>query len=200
MQKKKLGIWWNIKAEEMYHGWDAVVLEYEKQTPVQNSFINDNGYYITPCYLIANTGSSETGEILIHTDYASRILDAENMYNSFQFKYNAAYLNLPENAKLEIQTYNSSRGLYSYEDKYFDITYGPMQNHAYNKRSLHSKFFSRWFPTSILAVFSNRNGSIRLKDLKLDLDDHVRLVQGCVWGAVKYNGRWLGARIVKISD
>lgn len=37
----------------------------------------------------------------------------------------------------------------------------------------------------------------KLKGIRFDLNDHVDIDCGVVYGAVKYRGEWLGARIVK---
>lgn len=37
----------------------------------------------------------------------------------------------------------------------------------------------------------------RLKSIKIDPNDGVELYRGCVYGAIKYNGKWCAARIYK---
>lgn len=42
--------------------------------------------------------------------------------------------------------------------------------------------------------------SLKLSNVKLSTNDGVELSRGVVYGAIKYNGKWLGARITKDRD
>lgn len=63
LQKKVLGIWWNIKADEMYIGWDAFTLEYYfKNNPTKsiNPFTNHEE---TP-HVLKNPIENHSSELL----------------------------------------------------------------------------------------------------------------------------------------
>ena len=41
---------------------------------------------------------------------------------------------------------------------------------------------------------------LKFNGVELDLNDRVELDRCSVYGAIKYKGRWLGARIIKDRD
>lgn len=59
-----------------------------------------------------------------------------------------------------------------------------------------SKFYTKWFPGTFNLTFSFGN-TFKIKNIKIDRNDGVEIYRGCVYGAIKYNGRWRAARIYK---
>lgn len=64
---------------------------------------------------------------------------------------------------------------------------------------MESKFYAKWFPGTCQFQFSIGR-SVNLKNIKFSKNDGVELYRGIVYGAIKYNGKWLAARITKDSD
>ena len=67
---------------------------------------------------------------------------------------------------------------------------------TYNKKSIEKRYLSEWFGGTYTIGFSSDlqdtfkvNGNVKANPASLGA--------GWVYGAVKYNGNWLGARILK---
>lgn len=78
-----------------------------------------------------------------------------------------------------------------------NFTYGPFSESKNKKSSIENKFYACWFPGTYEFGFSLGN-SLKLVKVVFDKNDGVKLESGRVYGAIKYNGKWLAARITKL--
>lgn len=90
-------------------------------------------------------------------------------------------------------------GLLCEQDKYTYVIHGPYSKCVYNKRSVESKFDSRWFPGDWEFTFSFAS-KFKLVRIKIPRNDGIEIYRGSVYGAIKYKGKWLAARIYKDKD
>lgn len=67
--------------------------------------------------------------------------------------------------------------------------------HIGNKRSLTQNIYSVPFPGNLLFHFS-AGTAVYFKKISIPPHTKVHLYRGSVYGAIKHNGQWLGARIV----
>ena len=56
------------------------------------------------------------------------------------------------------------------------------------------------FPGTFVIGFKVGGDGLKFNGVELDLNDRVELDRCSVYGAIKYKGRWLGARIIKDRD
>ena len=56
------------------------------------------------------------------------------------------------------------------------------------------------FPGTFVIGFKVGGDGLKFNGVELDLNDRVNLDRCSVYGAIKYKGRWLGARIIKDRD
>ena len=203
LQKKVLGIWWNIKSKEMYHGWDMLTLKYDYPKVVTDYFpTNQAGARVTPTYMTTTLPTDEVNNTLLHIPFIEYDFSRKDLFYTFKQALKIAHDRLSSSDKnaVALASNNGRQGLFTHNEKNFYVMFGPNSGHTYNKKSMHSKFFSKWFPCDLSVSFEYSAGNFRLTGIHFDTNDHVELYRGIVWGAVKYDGRWLGVRIVKDID
>lgn len=201
LQKKVLGIWWNVKAQEMYHGWETICIAYEKPKVITSYFPSSatDGRFIKPNIAYAPTNYALGNDVLFHIPIVEYDITSKNLGSLFKSALTTArnrYL-LSNDPYIPSADSGKDQGLFSYEDKKLYIMYGPSAVHSTKKRSMETKFFSKWFPTSF-SISLMYQGGFKLKNINFDPNDHVELIHGVAYGAVKYNDRWLGVRLKKI--
>lgn len=199
MQKFVCGIWWNIKADEMFQGWETVTIKYTMPQPPINKFKNPlNGANEYPTYALRPLPlGKENGLILTipyeNYNYNNRDLKAE--YNS---GINSMWINASDDCKRIINNDIKKAGLISYEGKDIYLTYGPQSKSWMNHKSENTKFYSKW-KGSIPFTFSHENLTATAS-IDLGMSDKAILYRGIVYGAIKYKGEWRAARITKDRD
>lgn len=60
--------------------------------------------------------------------------------------------------------------------------------------------YTQTFPGTFVIGFKVGGDGLKFNGVELDLNDRVDLDRCSVYGAIKYKGRWLGARIIKDRD
>lgn len=197
MQKKVLGIWWNIKAEQMSHGWETICVDYQMPGILTEYFgRNQDGTPAIPSTMPKRPDFpfKDNSEIFLHIPFLNIDFTNRNMNDLFWKACNIAWNKIPE--EMKVTWHKDKIGLFSYEGPHLYIFSGPMRQEAYDKRSMSSDVYAKAFPCSFEFTF-DLSGGFKLKGIRFDLNDHVDIDCGVVYGAVKYRGEWLGARIVK---
>lgn len=199
MQKKVFGIWWNIKAEEMEHGWDVMGLAYKcKKQPIEY-FVNPNTNkkeYPTHAWNPFPMGTES--RLLFTIPIISYNFTTKDLNRIFKSLVSQAYKTTTNEIRNLIGNNQKRADLMSFSDREILILNGHHSTRETNTRSMQTKFFAKWFPGDYKFGFSF-GSSIQFKSFKIDPDDGVRLDCGVVYGAIKYNGKWIGARIYKTS-
>ena len=195
MQKKVCGIWWNVKAPEMEQGWDAVCVEYELPKPIQPDMFTYPGMSNPTVHTKHNFPFTNEECILLKIPLIDYNFTIKDLNKAFNTALNKA-LDLASNeVKKLVKQEKKPVGLIIMEDQKSYIIYGPYSQHVRDKRSVESKFYIRWFPGEWEFGFSYGASGLELKRIKIDRNDGVSLFTGRVYGAIKYNGKWLAARI-----
>lgn len=88
------------------------------------------------------------------------------------------------------------KGLFVLQQASVDHIWGPWSYREYGKKSVETKYFSKWF-SGTCSVSFDLNGKINLKSISVSKDDHTALMAARVYGLVKHNGTWYGCRITK---
>lgn len=202
-QKKVLGIWWNVKAEEMYHGWETMWIDYELPNIVTSYFPTNimTQKPSIPTYITAPITQAQVNRVLLHLPFGNYDIKEKDLAKAFKLalqKAKAIYEASKDPSTLPIS--GQEPGIYTYQKKTLGIIYGPNCMHVFDKKSTSSKFFSKWFPCAFSVSAEVSNGTFKIVKINIDPNDHVELRQGSCYGAIKYNGKWLGARIKKYKE
>ncbi|MDE6305059.1 MAG: hypothetical protein K2L90_00550 [Muribaculaceae bacterium] len=198
MQKRVCGIWWNIKAEKMVQGWETVTIQYTKPEPISpNTFTHPT--WQNPTITLNHShpfGMSQTTLFYIpFTDYS---ITAGDVTKAYKIAIDYAYKKASAWAKKQIKS-TDNMGLMTVNGNNMYTIHGPTRLCAQNVGKLDTKFHTKAFSGYFNIDFSI-GSSFQLKSIKFDKDDGVDLFSGCVYGAIKYNDKWLAARITKYRE
>lgn len=198
MQKKVCGIWWNIKAEEMVQGWETVTVKYSIPQPIQPNTFTYSGMNNPTVTTRHPFPFSDENVLIFHIPYIDYDFTTKDLNKAFTTAASKAFNAASSWAKKEGQSADKI-GLTCFNDKAAYIMHGPFSKGVKNQKSMESKFYAKWFPGTCEFQFSV-GSTVNLKNIKISTNDGVELYRGIVYGAVKYDGKWLAARITKNSD
>ena len=200
MQKKVCGIWWNIKAEEMVQGWETVTIKYTMPEPTIPKFVNPyNNKNEIPQYAWNPFPYGKDNVLLLTIPYINYEFTTSDLNKAFNAGLNFAWNKAAGIVKGLINNDKSRAGLMAFNNKDTYVIYGPYSEGHSKKKSVETKFFAKWFPGTYEFGFS-LGSSIKISKVSFSGNDGVELYRGVVFGAIKYDGKWLGARITKNSD
>lgn len=200
MQKKVCGIWWNIKAEEMVQGWETVTIKYTMPEPTIPKFVNPyNNKNEIPQYAWNPFPYGKDNVLLLTIPYINYEFTTSDLNKAFNAGLNFAWNKATGIVKGLINNDKSRAGLIAFNNKDTYVIYGPYSEGHSKKKSVETKFYAKWFPGTYEFGFS-LGSSIKLSKVSFSGNDGVELYRGVVFGAIKYDGKWLAARITKNSD
>lgn len=202
MQKKVCGIWWNCKADEIRVGWSAIELKYTFSSPVIKNFnpnVNpskavDKDY---PAWFKHNFPFRNENSVLFYLPFTSYNIKVKNV-NSLLKSGIKSLINkgTKELKNLINYTPENQRGLYSVNNYALYVVTGSDEFGKTRVRTFTKKFYAKWLP-GIYSFGFSYNGNFNLKSIYIDGGKSTKLSSGTVYGAVKYKGKWLAARITK---
>lgn len=202
MQKKRCGLWWNCKAQEIRLGWTAVELSHSMPKTFKSIIYPDMApkEILKQPYpdLIKRKNYPFTNEerILFHVpiaDYDFTVKDANKLFMS-GIKYLAENGNQFIRGKVRNP---GSNGIYAVDEKMVYIVTGPDEVSKSNARTFEKVFLSRFLIKEFEFNFGY-GGFFKLNSIKIKLDDiKTKLGRCSIYGAVKFDDQWLGARITK---
>jgi len=214
MQKKVLGIWWNIDAQEIRIGWDAV--EMKEQFP-QPPFAAAPKPDFTP-YYYPNTKPYEypmPNWLQKDFPFSKNYTLISIPFMDYDIKIKSAHINkayhsliqfVDKNIKAYMKAYNLSKvpdklGIITMSDNLVArYVIGPSEDSNTKKGSLEKKFLSEWFGGEYVIGYSTdpNNPTFNSKKFTFKIKGNkTSLGLGSVYGAVKYENKWLAARILK---
>lgn len=200
MQKKVCGIWWNIKADAMVQGWETVTVKYTMPTPMLPQFtnpINNKNEY--PVYAWNPFPYGKENVLLFTIPFVNYDFTTKDLSNAFNAGIKFAWKNASNIVKNMINNDQKRAGLMSFKDRETYLVYGPYSESRTNKKSMETKLYAKWFPGTYEFGFS-AGSTIKLSKIAISGNDGVELYRGRVFGAIKYKGKWLAARITKSGD
>ena len=200
MQKKVCGIWWNIKAEEMVQGWETVTIKYTMPEPTLPKFVNPfNNKNEYPTHAWNPFPYGKDNILLLTIPFVNYEFTTNDLNKAFNSGLNFAWNKATNVVKNLINNDKKRAGLMAFNNKDTYVIYGPYSEGCTKKKSMETKFYAKWFPGTYQFGFS-LGSSIKPTNIKLSGNDGVELYRGRVFGAIKYDGKWLTARITKNSD
>ncbi len=210
MQKRVMGIWWNIKAQAMVQGWDLVSIKY---THPGHSIKTFGKQYKGETSLPSSTfapSKVDNKNILLFTipfddfnlPFKNKDVKLSDLSKQIKKLVNNRIKAASKEEKKKINEELERAGLMSFRNNHLYVLYGPKCKSARNKRSVETKFYSKWFPGEWTFGYtfgkSNDLGDyLEMLVENISLNDGVELHAGVVYGAIKYDGKWLGAIIRK---
>lgn len=200
MQKKVCGIWWNIKAQEMVQGWETVTIKYTMPKPTLQMFTNPfNNKQEYPSYTWNPFPYGKNNVLLLNIPFVNYDFTTNDLNKAFHTGLQYAWKKATSAVKGLINNDSKKAGLMSFNNNDFYVIYGPYSDSHKNVRSMKSNFYAKKFSGTCEFGFSV-GSSLKLSNVNLSTNDGVELSRGVVYGAIKYNGKWLGARITKDRD
>lgn len=203
MQKKVLGIWWNTKAQEIRQGWSAIELKNTMPLPIISYMppnpMNEPATNLPelPDYIKEKFPFQDEEIVLLELPFASYDLTTKDLNALFRNAIATALNKGSSWLKDYINGLNNNEiGIYSANDNIMYYLCSADEKYAYNTGSISRDFYTQWFPINIEITFC---WSDKIS-FWIDIDDakYTDLSRGIVYGAVKYNNRWLGAMIYKL--
>ena len=212
MQKKVLGIWWNCDAQEIRVGWEAIELKekyptFPFATAPKPNFTQDLYPNMrvdekqVPVWLSKNFpfANNYTLFTIPFANYDITTSDVNKLYKS---ALSAAEKSIKAWMKAENKlTPPAELGFTVFEKENFArYLIGPDEDGNTKKGSLEKKFLSEWFGGTYIIGYSTDPNSPSFKTSKFQFTikgNDTNLGRGSVYGAVKYDGKWLAARILK---
>ena len=197
MQKRVLGIWWNTKAEEVVHGWETIAIEYKLPKAILPTFsnpFNNQNEYPTCTWNLTPFGKNK--ELLLTIPFINYDFTTSDLNKAFKAGVKFVWDRANNEIKKLVNNDSKKVGLIIFNDLNTYVVGGPFSIARENTNKLETKYDAQWFPNTYEFGFSY-GSSFKFTPIKLGKDDGVSLYRGCVFGAVKYNGRWLGAKIKK---
>lgn len=205
MQKKVCGIWWNCRADEICIGWTAIELKYSFPSHVLS--------YLNPQVNPSTANESDYPVSFVH-NFPFKNENCELFYlpfNLYNVKVKDVNKLLQSGMKTVInkgtegleQLINSvqkeNRGLYSVDNSSLYVIIGGDEYQKSHCKTLSKKFYAKWLPGEYEVTFSY-NGNFNVKSAHFGQGVKTSLSSGTVYGAVKYKGEWLAARITKCKE
>ena len=200
LQKKVLGIWWNIKAEEACLGWDGIELIFETPNittiapPDPFAHIPANATNI-PDLMKCSFNFNNNEDFLLELPYSTYKED-ELVTNVIKKAKNRATTKQSPYLSGLVNTRANDLGAYTINDDHLYLICKPDKKYKSNCAAISQEFYR-----AILAFYFNVTfvfgSNISITDFNLTPAEIPDLGRGCVWGAVKYNNHWYGARVVK---
>lgn len=182
----------------MIHGWETATIKYSLPNPIPPITI-DKSFGDNPTITTTHSFPFDSKDrMLIKIPLINYNFTSKDLYKAFTLAAKAAFDKASSWAKSKAGNENNI-GLMCEQDKYTYVIHGPYSRCVYNKRSINSKFDARWFPGDWEFTFSLAN-KIKLVRIKIPKTDGIEIYRGSVYGAIKYKGKWLAARIYKDSD
>jgi len=212
MQKKVLGIWWNCDAQEIRVGWEAIELKESyptfpfttapKPNFTQNLYPNMRiDEKQVPAWLSKNFPFKDN-YTLFTIPFASYDISTKDV--------NAVYksaISIGDKAiKAWMKSENKSNppaefGFIGLEKEgLVRYVIGPNEEGRTKRGSFEKKFLSEWFGGTYIIGYATDPNSPNFQTSKFQYTikgNGTRLGRGSIYGAVKYDGKWLAARILK---
>jgi hypothetical protein len=217
MQKKVLGIWWNIDAQEIRVGWDVVELKEKLDASFSNipkpqfiplSYPNATNPYekSAPTWMQKDFPFSKDYLFISvpFTDYEARIKGSTALKSglqqlkSFADKSVKSYMKSKNTTKVP-----SNMGIFAVSPA-LEARYviGSSEDSKTKKSSLEKKFLSEWFGGTYVIGYGTDPFTPTFNFSKFNVNlkgNKTSLGLGSVYGAVKYDNKWLAGRIIKTN-
>ncbi len=199
MQQRRLRIWWRKKAEEFHYGWIGLELAYRfRERPIPPVHTpdwprNEVGDSRVPDYISKKFPFDDNDIILFYVPFSNYPIKTANVN-----KLVSEVLNKVSSSIRNYFTGHNKQGVftikpYPYEHNLL-VVVPQIEKHAYNDGREVYRFDTDWLSgnyTVGVQVYPN----IKKANVSFKAPYKAHIARGCVYGAVKWNGKWKAARI-----
>lgn len=201
MQKRVCGIWWNKTAEEIRLGWSAVELKQTFKKPItpqfpENPYTNKKEY---PHYIQYKFQFFNKDAYLLKIPFTDEYIKGKDLNKLLNAGIKSALSAAPNALRSFINSKPKELvGGYSIDPNDYVLYTAVGQNEIvkYKAKTCEEKFYAEWFPGEYILGFTSNSGKISY-NISIDKGDNIELSRATVYAAVKYDGKWLAARITK---
>lgn len=200
-QKKRFFIWWNVKAEEMVLGWEALCVK--EEFGLKPGQILPDKYDAIPKteHYALNILPNNVSEILFHIPFINYDFTNRNINKAFNKGLETAVKYATEELKRFINDPNTPKrqSLFTHKDRDLYTFVHPNSFGAFDKRSIDYTFYDKGFSNAFQIGIAS-NGQSARPIFKIDINDHLDIYYCQVFGAIRHKGKWLAGRITKIPN
>lgn len=199
MQKQVFGIWWNIKTDTMIQGWETIALKYDMPSNKSLTSYEYLNYNPSAAFNQFKPFPYTKNAVLLTLPFIDYDLTERDLYKAFAMAVEKA-MSLAHPTVKEKITDGTVKNIMLFNNKDFYIIHGPYCMSRSNVKSIETKVQNKWFPGTYEFAFNLSENGVKFGKIKVSGNDGVSLYRGSVFGAIKFHGRWLGARIIKDKD
>ncbi len=201
LQKKVLGIWWDIKAEQACLGWDGIELIFKTPNittiappdPFPQGSANATNI---PDLMKCSFNFNNNEDFLLELPYSTYKED-ELVTNVIRKAKNRATSKGNGYLSNIVYTKYNDLGAYTINDDNLYLICKPGKKHKTNSYAISQEFYRAIFAFYFNVTFVFGNNGVSISDFNLTPAEIPDLGRGSVYGVVKYNGNWYGARVIK---
>lgn len=197
MQRRRLGIWWRIKAQEFRYGWTAIEVNYEWKTPPFKRLDPPTSQfpatYEVPALMSKKFPFANDNIVLFRI--ANYDVTTGNINSVFASGIKAVAKQIQGLIASDSSYANKPKGLFCPHSDYKKIAviFPPEEHVAYNDGREVVRWDMTWFSGNFTMGYSNdlsgwRNWSY--KNTSFSSAVNTDIARGTVVGAAKYNGQW----------
>lgn len=199
MQQRRLRIWWRKKADEFHYGWTGLELAYRfQERPIPPIHTpdwpkNEVGDSRTPDYISKKFPFDDNDIILFYVPFSNYPIKTANVN-----KLASEALNKVSSNIRNYFTSHNKQGVFTTEPYPHEhnllVVVPQIEKHAYNDGREVYRFDTDWLSGNY-TVGVQVYPSIKKANVSFKAPYKAHIARGCVYGAVKWNGKWKAARI-----
>lgn len=199
MQKRLFRIWWRKKADEFRYGWTGLELQYQfKGNPIPGvktpNWPKDNlGIPKVPDFIAKRFPFYENDIVLFYVPFINYPVETNDINKVFW----GAMGKVAANLRHELKNYNK-QGVFTREpkpkDNFLRVVIPQIERYTRNDGREVYRFDTSWWSGSY-TVGVQLYPNIAYASVSYSQPYRAHIERGCVYGAVKWNGKWRAARI-----
>ncbi len=201
LQKKVLGMWWNVSADEAFLGWEGVELIFETPNittiapPDPFAQASSNATNI-PDLIKCRFDFNNNEDYLLELPYSTYkedelVAHIVRKARSRAISKRNGYLTNIVNAQ------SNNLGAYTINDNHLYITCKPGEKSKINSYTFTQEFYRDLFVFDFNISFVIGSNGVSITDFSITPAELPELGRSSVYGVVKFNGNWYGARVIK---
>ena len=202
MQKKVLGIWWRIKADEFRYGWSAIECIYKypqilfPQPPPINGIRPVSNI---PAVMKKNFPFAEEDIILMNLDFINYDFTTGDLNRFLCNGIKSCANTLQKWINSNGNDADNPKGLFAVneDDNVVYVVFPQGEELAYNTGREIVKWDCDWFYGKYVIGFSFGLGYsyFGVSSIQFESASKISIGRGCIYAAVKFNGEWRGCVI-----
>jgi hypothetical protein len=203
MQKKTLGIWWRIKAEEIRLGWTAVQIGYKFEEDTELNIpkkSNDPKYPIPeqPKWYKTRFPFKNEDYVIFRAPFNLFDIKVGDINSLLKQGVNELIKEVKSTLSDLNKNSNDTKNVGLFSTRTYEVInlIGPNENVDRNTGKEDQDFYLKWCSGQFQIGYKTTGGFKWSNfSVKASAVTNVELKRGVIYGAVKWNGKWKAARI-----